>query len=99
MPSTNCTHRALADARLSAAGPDANPMSHLLRSGLAGTEHEGGCASSSPLLLMPITVTRPSLVGCLNWRWLPLLTWCSRPWFACLISLCVYFATAENRIV
>src|SRR2546427_693132 len=32
MPSTSCTHRALADARLSAAGLAAVPMSHLLSS-------------------------------------------------------------------
>ena len=32
---------------------------------------------SSPRL--PLTVTRPGLVGCLNWRWLPLVTMRSHP--------------------
>src|SRR5436190_8682748 len=27
----------------------------------------------------PLTVTRPSLVGCLNWRWLPLVTTSVQP--------------------
>src|SRR5438094_10625894 len=35
-----------------------------------------GCKS---LLGLPGTVTRPGLLGCLNWRWLPRIATCSHP--------------------